>query len=389
MRKNLEKREQVKKLLNDWKTWREIKEVLSVWNDTISSCSAELKKLKEWTNNELKNELDNNDYVKEIEDSEIKRNYTILKRKYKDLLDVAWTNNEMERVWQQTQKHWDMKIEKRSDKIWSESTANIVLSDWHIEEIVDPNTINGINEYDPSIAKERATKVFQNWLSLVDMMAKDEKINTVNFALLWDFISGYIHPELMENNAMSPTEAILFAKDIITSWLDLFIRESDYDLNIVTAFGNHGRTTDKKRISTWWKNSFEWMLYVLIAQQYLWNDRIKFKIEKGYHNYQQIYDKIIRWHHWDWIRYQWWVWWITIPLNKAIAQWNKVKHADYDGIGHWHQHRDTGNAVVNGSLIGYWPYAESIKADFEDPKQAFFLINSKFGKTISAPIFVV
>jgi len=59
-----------------------------------------------------------------------------------------------------------------------------VLSDWHTEETVDPNTINGINEYDVNIAKERATKVFQNGLKLVDMMAVDEKIKDVNIMLL-------------------------------------------------------------------------------------------------------------------------------------------------------------------------------------------------------------
>lgn len=102
----------------------------------------------------------------------------------------------------------------------------------------------------------------------------------------------------------------------------------------------------------------------------------------------QQYDTILRWHHWDLIRYQWWVWWINIPLNKAIAQWNKVKQAHYDITGHWHQHLDNWNAIVNWSLIWYWPYAESIKANFEEPKQAFFLINNKFRKTITAPIFV-
>jgi hypothetical protein len=44
--------------------------------------------------------------------------------------------------------------------------------------------------------------------------------------------------------------------------------------------------------------------------------------------------------------------------------------------------------MINGSLIGYGPYAESIKADYEEPKQAMFLINNKYGKTISAPILV-
>ena len=77
---------------------------------------------------------------------------------------------------------------------------------------------------------------------------------------------------------------------------------------------------------------------------------------------------------------------IFIPANKAIAQWNKVQWADLDVFGHFHQMKDGGNFVSNGSLIGFNAYALSIKADYEHPKQAFFLIDRKRGRTITAPI---
>ncbi|HPC34254.1 MAG TPA: hypothetical protein PLP73_01205 [Candidatus Absconditabacterales bacterium] len=393
-----QKKDRIKEMLIDGATYREIKDKLNTGYSTIRNCKKELanalefqsekqNNIKGQTKQELTEELGSDSYVKDLSDSEIKRSYTILKKKYNDLLDNVSSNNKMEEVWQQTQRHGKGKIEKKRGETKSESIANIVLSDWHIEEPIDPNTINGINEYNTEIAKQRATAVFQNGLELIDMLAKDENIKNVNFALLGDFISGYIHPELLESNEMSPTEAILFAKDLITSGIDLFLNESDYDISVVTAFGNHGRTTDKKRISTGWKNSYEWMLYVLVAQQYLGNDRIKFKIEKGYHNFQQQFDKVLRHHHGDGIKYRGGVGGITIPLNKAIAQWNKVKHADYDVIGHRHQRQNLNNAVINGSLNGYNAYAESIKAEYQEPQQALFLINSEFGKTITAPIF--
>ena len=43
---------------------------------------------------------------------------------------------------------------------------------------------------------------------------------------------------------------------------------------------------------------------------------------------------------------------------------------------------------MNGSLVGYNAYALSIKASYEDPKQALFLINKKYGKTGVFPVFV-
>jgi hypothetical protein len=54
---------------------------------------------------ELSDELNDNSYVKDIEESEIKRNYIILKRKYNDLIDVHNDNNKIEEVRQKTQRH--------------------------------------------------------------------------------------------------------------------------------------------------------------------------------------------------------------------------------------------------------------------------------------------
>jgi hypothetical protein len=116
--------------------------------------------------------------------------------------------------------------------------------------------------------------------------------------------------------------------------------------------------------------------------------RVKFIIPESYLAYVQVYDQVLRFHHGDGIKYHGGVGGITIPLNKAIAQWNKAKHANLDVIGHWHQLRDVGNYVCNGSMIGYNAYALSIKADFEKPRQAFFLMDRDRGKTINGPIFL-
>jgi hypothetical protein len=46
---------------------------------------------------------------------------------------------------------------KKSKK--EQATAIVCFSDWHIEERVDSETINGINEYNPKIAEKRANAV--------------------------------------------------------------------------------------------------------------------------------------------------------------------------------------------------------------------------------------
>lgn len=373
----------IKKMLDKWVSHREIADVLGCSLTTVS-------KVRKTIWNDINREISSKDYLEDINKNKQKQELNILKKKNESLMNDIQEKEVMYDTWKQVSKDNDkIVIKKNTKKNENESTAVYVYSDWHVEETIDPATVNWLNEYNLQIAEERAIKLFQNSLSLYQSLEKPNNVRNVIFALLWDFITWYIHPELLEWNSLSPTEAILMVKKLITAWIDLFLNETTSDITVVTAFGNHGRTTDKKRVSTWRKNSYEWLMYNIIAERYLENERVKFKVEKGNHNYIQVYDKVLRMHHWDMVKYQWWVGGITIPINKAIAQRNKAKRADYDIFWHWHQARDWGNFISNWSLIWYWPYAESIKADYEDPKQMMFLIDEKFGKTITSPIIVL
>jgi hypothetical protein len=128
------------------------------------------------------------------------------------------------------------------------------------------------------------------------------------------------------------------------------------------------------------------MIYHIITSDFKNNPRVNIILEKGYLTYFKVYDTMLRFHHWNDMKYWWGVWGITIPVNKKIAQWNKAKQADIDVFWHFHSMMFHKNFVSNWSVVWYWAYALSIGADFEKPQQAFFLVDKKRGKTIQAPI---
>jgi len=107
--------------------------------------------------------------------------------------------------------------------------------------------------------------------------------------------------------------------------------------------------------------------------------RIKFIINDSYLTYMDIYGYTARFHHGDSLKYGGGIGGIFIPAFKAISQWNKSMRADWDFFGHFHQLKDGGNFISNGSLIGYNAYAIRIKADYEKPKQAFVIIDEQRG----------
>jgi hypothetical protein len=261
----------------------------------------------------------------------------------------------------------------------SEGTAVLVASDWHVEENVNPHVISGLNEYNLDIAQARATKFFQAGLRLVRLLQQDLKIPRLVLPLLGDFISNDIHAEVAEVAEVSPIHAIVHAQKFLASGIEFLLDHSDLSFVIPCHSGNHARTTEKTRFATENGHSLEYLMYLHLAAYFRSEPRVQFLIAEGMHSYVNVYDKMIRFHHGHAVKYQGGVGGIYIPVNKAIAQWNKARHADLDVFGHFHQLRDGGNFICNGSLIGYNAFALSIKADYEQPKQALFLIDKKRG----------
>lgn len=271
----------------------------------------------------------------------------------------------------------------------SEAVALMVLSDWHVDETVTAKSVNGKNIFNPDVAKNRAIHCFQNGLRLTDMFARDVNIHTISIALLGDFITNYLHDDNNETNSMPPAEAIEFAKTLLYSGISFLLNNSKYDLVLPCCFGNHARMTDKKRSANMVGTSLEYILYHWLADKFVNEDRVKFNIAEAGHLYADILGMKIRFHHGDRIRYQGGVGGLTIPLYKAINQWNKVIPVSYDILGHWHQSLMDWHAyIVNGSLIGWNAFASDIKASFEEPRQTFALVDRDRGLTFAGPIML-
>lgn len=270
----------------------------------------------------------------------------------------------------------------------SEATAVLVASDWHLEENVG-DEVGDLNTYNVAIAKARAERFFQKSLRLINLLGQDIKIPTTILALLGDFITGDIHgAENAEVNELQPMHAVAMAQTLIASGIEFLLKNSTMNLVIPCHSGNHARTTLKTRFASENGHSLEYLLYVHLAAYFRDEPRVTFIVPAGMHSYIKVYDQTIRFHHGHAVKYGGGVGGIYIPVNKAIAQWNKGRHADLDVFGHFHQMRDGGNFICNGSLIGYNAFALSIKADYEPPKQTLFLMDKKRGRTCVWPIFV-
>lgn len=273
-----------------------------------------------------------------------------------------------------------------SPTVDSEATAVWLASDWHVAERVTRGQTNGINEYNLNIAKARGEQYFKNGLSLTKMMGRDVEIKTIILALLGDFITGHLHSQAVETNYLAPAEEMRFAQSIIASGIEYILKNSKYNIKIVCQSGNHGRTTRFAEFGSENGHSWEYIMYCNLKDYFRNESRVEIVISEGAHTYVDVYGKKIRFLHGHDIKFGGGVGGITIPVKKAIAQWDIALPAYLTCFGHFHQRLDGGNFMANGSLIGYNSFALSIKASAEAPAQQMFLIDKKRGKTIVAPI---
>ena len=267
----------------------------------------------------------------------------------------------------------------------------ILAGDWHVEETVDPESVAGRNEFNLTIAERRIERFFQSAIWYVEHHRASGQlvIRDMVLSLLGDFMSGRIHPDNIETGALSPTETVLWLlpkmRNGIATLVDALKLEH---LAIPCSHGNHGRTTEKNRISTGAVNSYEWLFYNVLAGEFAADKRISFEITRSEHQYVKVYDFWLHQHHGTEVRYNGGVGGIGIPILKAVDAWDRVKPCYLHLMGHLHQKADFERAVVNGPLIGYNAFGLAIRAPYQPPSQVALLLDKRRGKTMVAPLWV-
>ena len=308
-------------------------------------------------------------YKREMES--MKRNYSQLMDDYAEAMARI---NGMEAVDDATRGTHD--IEPMTNKAEGEATVLAMLSDVHPFTRVRKATVSGMNEFNPDICSKRLDRFFKGVVRLTEIERSGQNIPNLVLHLGGDLIGNQIHEELKETNYGTPQEEVLFMLEHIESGLNFIMEHGGFkSISVVCSHGNHDRDTRRKQYENGAEHALTWTLYHVLKRDY--KDAINFQIAAGYHHYMNIYGRKVRFHHGDAVNYNGGVGGPTIPINKAIAEWNKTQTADLDCFGHFHQALSGGRFFTNGSVIGYSTYAVENKCPFEEPRQWFILLDKK------------
>ena len=274
----------------------------------------------------------------------------------------------------------------------SAGVPTLFASDWHWGEVVDPNQINGVNEYNVAIAQDRARVMIEKTIDLLKNHVALSDYPGIVFVLGGDMVSGDIHEELMATNSMEimPTVIDLFG---VLTWCIETLADEFGNVFVPCVSGNHGRNTHKIRAKGRNFTSFDWLLYQFLSKRFENDTRIQFHIPDGSDAYYSIYGHKYLLTHGDQFRGGDGVIGALGPIIRGDHR-KRSRNAqidmEYDTmiLGHWHQLIQLERLIVNGSLKGYDEYAYANNFGFEPPRQALWITHPEHGLTFSMPVYV-
>lgn len=268
----------------------------------------------------------------------------------------------------------------------------LLASDWHWGEVVDPAQIGGVNEYSIKTAHDRAKRMINNTIDLLNNHMVNPSYPGIVFALGGDMITGDIHEELVATNEreVMPTVVDLWG---VLAWCIETLADKFGRVFVPCVSGNHGRNTKKIRAKGRNFTSFDWLLYTFLAKRFEGDARVTFYIPDGADALYSVYGHRYLLTHGDQFRGGDA---LIGPLGPIVRGDHRKRarnmqiNADYDTIvmGHWHQLMQTQKFIVNGSLIGYNEYAYNNNYGFESPRQALWITHPERGITFHMPVQV-
>jgi len=274
----------------------------------------------------------------------------------------------------------------------SAGVPTLFASDWHWGEVVDPNQINNVNEYNVAIAQDRAKVMIEKTVDLLKNHVAHTDYPGIVFVLGGDMVSGDIHEELMATNSMEIMPTVLDLFGVLTWCIETLANEFG-NVFIPCVSGNHGRNTHKIRAKGRNFTSFDWLLYQFLNKRFESDKRVQFHIPDGSDAYYSIYGHKYLLTHGDQFRGGDGVIGALGPIIRGDHR-KRSRNAqidmEYDTmlLGHWHQLIQLERLIVNGSLKGYDEYAYANNFGFEPPRQALWLTHPDHGLTFSMPVYV-
>jgi hypothetical protein len=271
------------------------------------------------------------------------------------------------------------------------ATLCLLATDTHLDEVVNPEEVGGLNAYNREIAGQRLERAFTGAVKVARDYLSGITIDGV--VILWggDIISGDIHGELVESNEAATVQTLVHWIEPLAAGIDLLAREFGRVHNVGVP-GNHGRRTRKPRYKGRAADNYDSMLYHLLARQHAAREDITWQVSTALYADIQIRGMHVRLEHGDEAKGGTGIASAMSPLfllhHRRTRQYAAAdRQLDLLVTGHFHSRYQAPGLLVGGTMKGTDEYSAGRGFAHQEPSQEVFIVGDR-GVVVNAPIWV-
>ena len=260
----------------------------------------------------------------------------------------------------------------------------LTISDIHAGEVVRAAEVGGINAYDLDVCRARLRRLFAATIQILPRWASDCKLTGVFVALNGDLVSGDIHEELRETNAITAQRQVWFVADELAAGIAKLADAFGMVYVCVTP-GNHGRSTHKTHAKGTADLSYDTMVGDAIRRHFALDKRVTVNVSPSRDaTYEILGKRILQTHHDAGGGGGQGFAGPMLPIlrkGKAVEYMSAQSRVFFDLIltAHYHSSGNLGKILANGSVVGWCEFAQSIRASPEVAQQWLCLITERWG----------
>lgn len=272
----------------------------------------------------------------------------------------------------------------------------LFCSDWHVGEVVQPERIEFLNQYNIEIARERGSRVFNAALEVLLHHQSGMSYDGMVVSFGGDMFSGNVHEELRVTNDKPIHECLL---DLTSFLADSLISVADEfpSVYVPAVAGNHGRIDIRPTAKNASVDNYDYLLYRMVEMQVRAKMgsrcNISFDVSTALDLQYSLYGTRYLLTHGDQLKTstnsdEFWPQMIKMASRKQErSAVSAGRSFDYMTVGHFHKYGTASNIIVNGSLKGYCEWVYKMNYAYDRPIQALWVTHPDHKITSHIPIY--
>lgn len=269
------------------------------------------------------------------------------------------------------------------------------MTDWHLDEVVKPDEIMGMNAYNAEIARQRIQRWVEKVITLPREYMAGLRIEGLVIPATGDLFTGDIHAELKESNERKLLASVLHWMEPVIGALESLAAEYPA-VAVHCVVGNHGRLSPKPIYKGRVHDNVEWLFWSVVR------DRLKDRGSKVVVNVSPsmdlnvpIYGRNHLLTHGDQFKGGAGISGAFAPLS--LGSHRKDKRQRIAGapmetmvIGHLHQLINIPGVIMGGCLKGYdeFAFGLNLPPDRNGAAQAMWVTTPERAQTTWMPIYL-